>query len=69
MNDLKKSIKEWMDKNKGEVVFIGSFISFDKKGEIKKDMITGFGPKKLVKISLSGIKDMIKEEKEDFINW
>lgn len=69
MKDITKSITNWVKKNKGEVIFIGSFVSFDKKGEVKDCMLVGYGSKKAVKISLSGINKEIKEEKEDFINW
>lgn len=71
MKEIKKAIKSWIDKNKGEVCFVGSFVSFDKKGDVKKDaMYMAFGVKDCVKVSLEEIlKEVKKEKKGEFINW
>ena len=60
-------IKKWSDDN--DVMFYGSFVEFNKKGDVKDDIIIGFGDKKMIKISLSEFNKMLKEEKENFVNW
>lgn len=68
MKKILKEIGVWIKQNKGEVCFVGSFCSFDKKGEVKDGRIIGFGPKKCVKISLEELKSVVAKEKGDFIN-
>ncbi len=53
-----------------EAFFIGSFVEFDKKDEVKDtSRIIAFGPKGLLKISLDELRDGLKNDKDDFINW
>ena len=76
--ELKKildSIEKWVDKNDGNVAFIGSFISFDEKKMknnekdiTKEDRILAYGQKDLLKIITDEHRKILKEEKEDFIN-
>ena len=70
MKEIKKAIRNWIDKNKGEVCFLGSFASFDKKGEVKDGVYMAYGTRDCVKISLEEmIKEVKKEKKGEFINW
>ena len=69
MEEIRKAVDKWMKKNKGDVAFVGSFISFDKKGDVADNMLVGFGDKGTLKISIDGIKDEFKKEKDDFISW
>jgi hypothetical protein len=75
LKKLRKAIKDWVEANNGDVCFIGSFVSFDKKKMEKNkediigdDIIVGFGEKKVLKILTDEHRKMLKEEK-DFINW
>ena len=74
--NLLSAIGKWVKANKGEVDFIGSFISFDKdkikKGEkdvLKDSILVGYGDKKGLEIMLEELQDSLKREKKDFINW
>lgn len=69
MKELRKSINDWVKKNKGDVMFIGSFCEFDKNGEVKDDFIGAYGVKKCIKLSLGEMSKLLKKEKSDFINW
>ena len=79
MKEFKKmldAIEKWIDVNKNEVAFIGSFVSFNRKKEksnvediIKDDIIIGYGHKEVLEISLDELQKLLEEEKEDFINW
>jgi hypothetical protein len=74
--NLLSAIDKWQKINKGQVSFIGSFVSFDvKKIEkeeddcVKDDLIVAYGDKKSVKIAVNELKRMVDEDKTDFINW
>lgn len=70
LEDIIKAIRKWIKKHKGEVVFVGSFAAFKGKDcKIVDDLIIGFGGKGEIQISLEGLRDMLCEEKKDFINW
>lgn len=69
MDKIMKAIEKWMKKHKGDVSFIGSFVAFDKDGEVIDDRIIGFGDKETVKIALEELQEEINENKKDFINW
>lgn len=76
LKQLLGAIDKWIKANKGEVAFIGTFVSFDtKKIEkdeddiFKDDIILGYGGKKELKLALKELQDRLKEEKEDFVNW
>lgn len=69
MKEITKAIHNWIKKNNNKVAFVGSFISFNKEGNVKDDLIVGFGAKGVIKISLDELKDMLKKEKGGFINW
>jgi len=77
--ELKKvisTIQEWVNANEGEVSFVGSFVSFDKK-KIEKDeddvikdaVCVGYGDKESVKLSLEELMKQLEAEKKEFINW
>lgn len=69
MQKLLREISVWVKQNKGEVCFVGSFCSFDKKGEVKDDFIGSYGVKKCIKEQVKEISKLLKEEKSDFVNW
>jgi len=69
MDKIMKAIEKWMKKHKGDVSFIGSFVAFDKDGEVIDDRIIGFGDKETIKIALEELQEEINENKKDFINW
>jgi len=69
------AIQKWVEVNKGEVSFIGSFISFDhKKIErdeediFKDEAMVAFGGKGEMKLALKELQKNLKKEK-DFVNW
>ena len=73
---LLNAIDKWTKANKGDVNFIGSFISFDKdkikKNEediIKDDIILGYGGKEGLVIALKELQNLLKKDKKKFINW
>ena len=66
------AIEKWVNVDKSEVAFIGSFISKEKRDEediIKDNIIIGYGYKEVLEMSLKDIQKLLKEEKEDFVNW
>jgi len=67
--DIKKAITKWCKKHNNDVEFVGCFFAFNKKDEVIDDLIIGYGNKKGMKMSLKELNDILKEEKEDFINW
>ena len=64
------AIDKWTKTNKGNVTFVGTFISFDPKKdhEIKDDLIIGYGVKKGAKLAVKELDKLLKEEKGEFIN-
>ena len=73
---LLSGIDKWVKANKGNVSFIGSFVSFDPKKierdeeDITKDNIMiGYGGKEEVKIQLEELVKQSKKDKSKFINW
>ncbi len=69
LKDVQKIINSWMKTYKGQVFMVGSFMAFDKEGEISEDIMFAFGDKKPIKTLLSGISQEIKNDKQDFLNW
>lgn len=76
LKNIKISIEKWIKANKGNVCFVGDFVSFDKKKikkneeDITKDAIKfAYGDKKTLSIMLKSDIEDIKKEKEEFINW
>lgn len=69
LEDIRKAIRNWMKKHKGNVQFIGSFMAFEGNDfKIVDDLIIGFGEKKIIQMDLKDLGEMAKKEKE-FINW
>ena len=64
------AIDKWAKANKGNVTFVGTFISFDPKKyhEIKDDTIIAYGVKKSAKLAVKELDKLLKEEKGEFIN-
>ena len=69
MNKIIKAIEDYTKKHKGDVAFIGSFVAFDKKGDVIDDRILAYGEKEVIKISLEGLEEQVAKDKKDFINW
>ena len=69
LEGIKKAITKWCKKHNNDVAFIGCFNAFDEKDEVIDDLIIGYGSKEVMKINLKELDKMLKEEKEDFINW
>ena len=62
-----KTIREWEKEN--EVSFIGSFISFDDKGEVNDNKIIAYGDRDCAKIALKGLTGELEKDESEFINW
>ena len=62
-----KVMGEWAKEK--DVAFIGSFVSFDKEGEVDDNRMVAYGSKEILDISLKEIKDGIDKEDSKFINW
>jgi len=70
LEDITKALSKWIDKHKGEVQFVGSFMAFKGKDcEVVDDLIVGYGSKETIQMELDELNKMVKKEKEDFINW
>lgn len=74
--NLLSAMDKWVKINKGNVSFIGSFVSFDpKKLKANADDCTldatmiGYGNKKSAKLSLKALERLVREEKGENINW
>ena len=70
LENIKKAIRKWIEKHDGKVQFIGSLCAFkDEDSEVVDDSILGYGLKDTIQISLDELNKMVKEEKDEFINW
>ena len=69
MKNIKKSIREWIKKNKKEVCFIGSFVALDKEGDVKDDLMIAYGEKNILKTMLADLDNGLNKDKKKFINW
>ena len=69
LQKLMSNIVKLVEENKGNIDFIGSFVIYDKNGEIKDDRRIAFGNKKTLKIILDDLTMELKKDKEKFINW
>jgi len=67
LEDVLEVIDEWSKDN--DVCFIGKFASFDKDDEMVEDRIIGYGHKDTLKMGLNSLTEMLKNDKEEFINW
>ena len=65
---INSTIAKWVKKNKGNVNFCGSFVSFDKKGDVEDNVFFAYGDKGGLKIAMKEIEKEIKKEKGDFVN-
>ena len=70
------AIDKWVKVNNGQVLFIGSFVSFDQKKIkentkdcIKDNMVLAYGDSDSVKLTVSELKKMVDKDKIKFINW
>ncbi len=69
MKEITKAIEKWVKKNKGEVCFIGTFISLKKGSDCEDGLSVAFGERDSIKIYLSELNTQLKVDKEEFINW
>jgi NAD/NADP transhydrogenase beta subunit len=69
MSKITKAIEDYIKKHKGEVAFIGSFVAFDKKGDVIDDRMFAYGDRGTLEISLESLEETLEKDKEDFINW
>ena len=67
LKDVLKVIGKWQKDN--DTLFIGSFVSFKKNGDVGEDSLIGYGNNLGVKASLAELTKLIKSDKKDFINW
>jgi hypothetical protein len=68
--NLKKAIHQYNKKYKNNCQFLGSFMAFKKDdAEIYDDIVFAYGEKKTLIMDLEEMLKMVKEEKNDFINW
>jgi len=67
--NVKKAINEWAGKHKGNVLFIGSFMAFNKKQDVIEDIMFAYGDKECIGISLGSLIEEVCKEKENFVNW
>lgn len=72
LEDVMSVISKWQEQN--DTCFCGSFVSFDEDAKneddcIKEDRMIAYGGKKTIKIGLDELVKMIKEDKDEFINW
>ena len=72
IKDITEMIRRFIVANKHEVAFIGSFIAFDEKGEVKDDgnLMLGYGEKDILRLALNDLRDMVEDDanKDDFVN-
>ena len=64
------AIEKWINKHKGKVQFVGSFMAF--KGEdfdIVDDRMLAYGDKSMMRIILKELDTEVEKEQEDFVNW
>lgn len=72
MMDIINAIDKYIEKHQGEVCIHASFLAYKKDGNgvsITDDRILAYGPKKTVQISISGIKEELDKDPNEFINW
>ena len=64
------AIDKYCKKHKGNCQFIGSFLAFEGEDfDVVDDRIFAFGSKDTLLIDLKELTKMIKEEKEEMVNW
>ena len=67
MEDILAMIQRFIAVNKREVAFVGSFIAFDDKREVKDnaDRMLAYGEKEVLRLALNGLRDMIEDDVDD----
>lgn len=68
MIKLKDNIDKWVKKNKGNVVFIGTFLEF-KDNKVSDSVVIGYGDREIINLLTKEHSKMLKADKEEFINW
>jgi len=64
------AIGKWVEKHKGNVHFVGSFMAFKGKNfDVVDDRLFAYGDKNLIRENLKEIDTMVEKEKEEFVNW
>jgi len=69
MKDIMDAVEKFERKHDGNVLFVGSFMAFNKNSEVIDDRMFCYGVKKTILLDLKELKKEIKKDKEDFINW
>lgn len=67
MKDIIEAIMRWTIVNKQEVSFIGSFVAFDKQGDVKEEAerIFIYGDKELLRIQLDALKEELDKNTDE----
>ena len=70
LKNVLNAIDKYIDKHKGAVNVVASFMAFDVKNdyEVIDDIIVGYGNKAGIQLALKDLTSMAKKE-TDFINW
>lgn len=70
LNNILEAIQKYIEKHKGDVQFVGSFLAFKGKDfDVVDDICLAYGIKDSLRESIKEMDEMIEKEKEDFVNW
>ena len=70
MEKLMEAIKEFTERHGNEVCFIGSFFTFNKKGDVKEDRMIAHGTLEQMNIQIEAFQEALKEETDKvFVSW
>lgn len=71
MKDIIEAISRWVVVNGNEVSFVGSFVAFDKNMDVKDgaERIFAYGDQEVLQIQLDELRDAVKKDKDEFVNW
>lgn len=69
VEDVCKSIHEWVENHERKVIFYGMLEAYDKKGELVEGAQFVYGNKKAILILMKEQMEKIKKQKKKFINW
>lgn len=63
------AINAWVNKNKGNVIFHGGFVVFDKDGNPTENLHIAYGNKCILLTDLEIVDKCLNKEKGEFVNW
>ena len=71
LKDIMEAINRYAVVNKNEVCFIGTFVAFDKEGEVKddSDRFFAYGDRETLLTQLHELLGRLLEEEDEFVNW